>query len=558
MTETQRPSLDSGATAPAGRDRWAGFRTLIWVRLLTAALVLPFGLLLRPDPSLAAWGELGWSLLAVGMASGFLWLATLWRRAANLQLAVHILLDATAVSLIAARGGGQQSQFVLLFVLAVIAGGIHGRMWGGLGSAAACTFGFLALPGLVRMTGGTPVAWVPAVLPTPLLLIALLLVVGGLAGVLGLRADRAVARLEHASRELTRLRLDNDAILRHLTSGVITLDGTGTVAYLNPAAEEILRVRFGQVQGRWVQDALTERLKPLRDALMSCLERHEALSRGEVLTHTESGDALPLGLSTNLLTHDGTVTGVVAVFTDLSEVREMERRARRNETLAEVGALAAGIAHELRNGINPISGSVECLQRELRLEGENAQLMELITKECARLNRFVTDLLNYSREREPVRMALELNDNLAELCEIVSRDPRCGNRTTVSFEPRPESATVQADREQLRQVWLNLASNALEAMAQGGRLTIRWVPEDDERVRVEFEDEGGGIASGDLARVGQPFFTTKRGGTGLGLAIAQRIVERHGGQLRLESAPGRGTVARVTLPGTVQQLAQVA
>jgi signal transduction histidine kinase len=206
----------------------------------------------------------------------------------------------------------------------------------------------------------------------------------------------------------------------------------------------------------------------------------------------------------------------------------MERRARRNQTLAEVGALAAAIAHELRNGLNPISGSVECLQRELKLEGENAQLMELISTESARLNRFVTDLLGYARERDLVMETLDLDETLAELCETVGRD--------------------QGDREQLRQVWLNLSINALEAMGPGGTMRVRCRTTETSLAVVEFEDTGSGIAAEDLPRVGQPFFTTKQGGTGLGLAIAQRIVERHGGTLVLDSTLGRGTVARVTLP----------
>ena len=218
MAETLHQDGDSPTEVHHGRDRWRGLQTLIWVRLLTAALVLPVGLLLRPEASLQSWGELGWVLLGVGAASGLLWLGTLWRHAVDLQLALHVILDAAAVSLLAARTGGQESHFVLVYVLAVIAGGLHGRLWGGLGAALACTFGFLAQPNLVHMLGGEPAPLWPAVLPTPLLLIALLLVLGCLAGVLGLRADRAAAHLEHASRELTRLRLDNDAILRHLTA----------------------------------------------------------------------------------------------------------------------------------------------------------------------------------------------------------------------------------------------------------------------------------------------------------------------------------------------------
>jgi len=161
----------------------------------------------------------------------------------------------------------------------------------------------------------------------------------------------------------------------------------------------------------------------------------------------------------------------------------------------------------------------------------------------------VSDLLNYSRERDVVPELLDLEEDLAELCDVVGRDPRCTAGVKVRFEPAGRPRPVRADRELIRQVWLNLASNALDAMPSGGTLTVRWTDGEDGQRIVEFIDDGLGIAAEDLARVGQPFFTTKQRGTGLGLAIASRILERHGGALTFESAPGRGTTARVGLPG---------
>jgi len=287
------------------------------------------------------------------------------------------------------------------------------------------------------------------------------------------------------------------------------------------------------------------------------LESHDTQSRGELQLQNESGDPLPIGFSTNLLTHDGRVTGVVAVFQDLTAVREMEQRALRNQTLAEVGSLAAVIAHELRNGLSPISGSVEMLQRELKLEGEQAQLMSVIATESTRLNRFVTDLLAYSRERQLVRLQLDLGEILAELCDTVALDPRAAG-VAVRYEAGNQRVEIQADREQLRQVWLNLASNALDALEGRGTLVVRWSCPDPGHVMVEFEDSGSGIATRDLAQVSQPFFTTKESGTGLGLPIAQRIVERHGGTLTLHAANPRGTIVRITLPATAGGAARAA
>jgi two-component system sensor histidine kinase HydH len=381
---------------------------------------------------------------------------------------------------------------------------------------------------------------------------------GTLAGVLGERVRRTREVLVQTARELDRLRVDNDVILRHLTSGVFTADAAGRIVYINPAAEQALGIRSADVMGRPLAEAAPGRLAALRDAMLESLRAGSGRSRVELIVASEDGRTLPLGVSTNLLTHEDTVTGVVAVFSDLTEVREMERRARRNETLAEVGALAAGIAHELRNGLTPISGSVECLQRELKLEGENATLMKLIVTECGRLHRFVTDLLNYAREREVVTEPIPMDDHLAELAETLRRDPRCAQGITVVFDPVGRAVEIEADREQIRQVWLNLAANALEAMESGGTLTLLWSEGEKSQVVVEFADTGAGIRPEDLAQVGQPFFTTKSKGTGLGLAIAQRIVERHGGTLQLESRAGRGTNVRVSLPARAMPVARAA
>ena len=541
-------------TALAG-DRWEGLRTLVWARLLVAALALPFGILLRPDPSFTAWRLLTLALSVVAVASAIGWLGTMLRRGHAIQVYLHLAFDVFLVTALAALTGGHQSPFALFYVLVALTGGLQAGLAGGLVTALAASVAFLALnpsgPGLVSPGLG-------AALPKPGMFGTLLIVLGVLAAALQRRVKRAREHLELAARELDRVRFDNDVILRHLTSGVITLDGHGILAYLNPAAEEVLGIRLAEVRGRWVQEALPERLHPLRDALLGGLERHSLQTRGELRLKGATGRELPIGLSTNVLRHDGEVTGVVAVFTDLTEVREMEARARRNQTLAEVGALAARIAHELRNGLSPINGSVECLQRELKLEGENAQLMTLIQTECNRLNRFVTDLLTYSRERPLVREALDLNENLADLCDHLTRDPRRGRGVSVRFQPGQGGAEVSGDREQLRQVWLNLAGNAFEAMGENGALIVRWQVNGHGHVVVEFVDDGPGIKPEDLTRVGQPFFTTKKGGTGLGLAIAQRIVERHAGALAIKPAPERGTIVRVTLPGAVDAVVRAA
>lgn len=540
----------------SGSDRWDDLLTLIRARLLIATLALPLGVLLRPDAGEGAWWVLWWSLLAVGAISALFWLGVRVRRGASFQTHAQIAADLLMVTALSAFTGGRDSQFVLFLALVVITGGLLDRLVGGLVAACAACVAFLSLPAIATVLHAPPGPATTAALPPPGMLIAYLVLMGVLSGALGERVARARQELERTTRELDRVRVDNDVILRHLTTGVLTVEGRGTVAYLNPAAEQVLGLRALECRGRPIETALPERLLPLKDLVLGTLRKSAPRTRAELMLHSASGRDLPLGISTNVLMHDGRLTGVVAVFQDLSEVREMERRARRNETLAELGALSARIAHELRNGLNPISGSVECLQRELRLEGENAVLMDLIAAECTRLNRFVSDLLNYSRERDLALETLDVQEGLADLCEVVARDPRCAPGVEVIFDRGDATALVRADREQIRQVWLNLAINGLDAVKEGGRLVVRWREEDDQVV-VEFQDDGPGIAPDVLTRIGQPFYTTKERGTGLGVAIAQRIVERHGGTLAFESGPGRGTTARVSLPKIAGPTTQV-
>jgi PAS domain S-box-containing protein len=544
---------------PVGRaaDPVRSLRTLVRGRLVVAALALPLGLLLQPEAPPEAPAVFAGAGLAVAVLSLLYELAARSRRALAPQVYAQLAVDLLLVTLLAAETGGCGSQFVLFYVLVVLTGGLLARLPGGLFAAAGAGAGYLLLPSLTRGLGGVPGAAAEPALPAAML-VAFVFIVGVLAGTLGRRVRAASDDLERTTRELARVRVDNDVILRHLATGVLTVDARGTVAYLNPAAEQVLGLRTTEVRGRAVDEALPARLHPLRAAVRETLDRGAARARLELTARTAGDEGLVLGVTTNVLRHEGAVTGVVAVFQDLTDVRDMERRARRNETLAEVGALAAGIAHELRNGLNPISGSVEYLQRELRPEGENAVLMGLIVRECTRLNRFVSDLLNYARERELVPEPLDLGLQLDELAGTLQRDPRCAAGVRVVLDAPAAAVRLRGDGEQLRQVWLNLVNNALDAMPGGGTLTVRWRPAADGRAVVEFADEGAGMAPEQLPRVGEPFFTTKPGGTGLGVAIAQRIVERHGGTLAYESAPGRGTVARVSLPAENGILAEAA
>jgi two-component system sensor histidine kinase PilS (NtrC family) len=255
---------------------------------------------------------------------------------------------------------------------------------------------------------------------------------------------------------------------------------------------------------------------------------------------------------------------MVVIFQDVTEVVGLEEELRRNARLAGVGQLAADIAHEIRNPLAAISGSIEVLRSEQPPEpkGEGGRLMEIVLREVDRLNALITDFLQYARPAPPKLEAIRVTELLGEVVEVF----RVGAAPEVGVEIETGGALqVEGDEAQLRQVVWNLLQNAAQAIEGEGsiRVAARSVPaaqaplrdgrsaQRDESLVVEIAvtDNGRGIDPEVAERVFDPFFTTKRGGTGLGLATVHRIVESHSGVVQLESRQGEGTTVRILLPG---------
>ena len=470
-TQGWRTVLLDGRTLPD--QGWSSLHALIRARLLVAALALPFGVLLRPEQTPNAAWLVGVLLVSVVLLSAVLELVARLRRGLLVQMLLHLAVDLTLITVASAFTGGRDSQFVLFYALVVITGGIMAGLPGGLFASAGACLGFVGLPWLGQTWTGLASNSGSGTLPKPELLVAFLAIVGALAGVLGERVQRTRDDLARTTRELDRIRVDNDLILRHLATGVFTVDQHGVVAYMNPAAEQVLGLRTLEARGRHIRMAVPDRLAGLRELVVDTLVSCSGRTRAELTLYGPTGRALPVGVSTNVLMHEGEMTGVVAVFQDLTHVQEMERRMRRSETLAEVGALAAGIAHELRNGLKPISGSVEYLQRELEARGrdrgaDGARQPRIGPAQQVRHR--PAHLLARARTGpdagRPRRAAARHRARL-------QHDPRRAAGVDLAIETRGGRFESAADPDQLRQVWLNLAANALEAMGEQGRLDGR-------------------------------------------------------------------------------------
>src|SRR5882672_6565904 len=484
----------------------------------------------------------------------------------NALLTTQFLVDVAVISYLLLFTGGTSSQFAPLFLLAPLMGGIFLTVRGGLLFAAAAALAYGAF--YVAESGGMvpPMAYglterlsEPALRLRLILYLPLLFVVGAIGGAIGRSLREGRLALGEARAQLDRALFDTETILENLSSGLATIDAGGSVRHWNRAASEILAVPAGSVQGRHYLETFGSGLEAFSTRLRDALERGTEGTRYEVTVLTADGRTVPLGISTSLLLGaSGERRGVIALFQDLSEVKALEDRIRRGETLAAIGELSDGIAHEIRNCLNPISGSVEVLQKELHVEGENARLLDLVIRESERLDKFISELLEYARERPLKTEKVEAAALASESIELARRHPSAGRGKKVSLEGPDAPVYVRVDFDQMKQVMTNLLINALEAIEGAGNVTVRireerrtpgaWGRASGPRVVMEVADTGSGIGDKDVTQVFEPFFSTKHGGTGLGLAIASRIVERHGGNIEVESRVGVGTTMRLWLP----------
>jgi two-component system sensor histidine kinase PilS (NtrC family) len=440
------------------------------------------------------------------------------RRAALVSVAYgQIALDVVIASSIVSVTGGAESVFLFMFSLVVVNGAILLYRSGAVAASALAIAGYLATVWLIG-PGPTPGATTLFAHAAAFVLTAVL-------------ASYLAEQLRTTGERLAAITGLHESIVRSMTSGLATLDPEERVTFLNPAGEAMAGLALADVRGRRACEVFPA-FEP-------------GQGRGEVAHVNARGEQMLLGYSSFPLVGRGDrPLGTAIIFQDLTRLRAMEEAVQRSERLADLGSVAAGLAHELRNPLASISGSVELLCAQAAPDAEDRRLRDIVLSETTRLDRLVTEFLHFARPPPLVREVTDLASVLDETLQVFAHDPAAAG---LSLERVLRPTLADCDPHQIRQVAWNLLLNAAQAHhgRTGGRILVSCATLSDGAVTFTVEDDGPGISPAELERIFLPFHTTKERGSGLGLATVHRIVDAHGGQVTVEAALGEG--ARFTV-----------
>jgi two-component system sensor histidine kinase HydH len=346
-------------------------------------------------------------------------------------------------------------------------------------------------------------------------------------------------------RSLARMKTYTENVVESMADGLISIDNEKKIVTLNRRAGEILGTTEEELKGKKIDEVLGQDIEAfLRSAGEKVIIRDQEME----LPH-RSGKEIPLSLSATPLKDEmGREMGSVFLLRDLREIRALQEKVRRSERLSSLGRLAAGVAHEIRNPLSSIRGFAQYFMRRFQSQEEEQGYASVMVKEVDRLNRVITELLDFARPKDPRRELHSLENIMDHSLKLL--EPELARRKVgIEREFEPNLPPVLTDHDQISQAFLNLLLNSIESMDGGGKIRIRLKKG---RVRpsveVSITDTGRGIALEDLGKVFEPFFSTKSRGTGLGLAIVHQIVESHRGDIEVESREGMGTTFRIILP----------
>jgi len=361
-----------------------------------------------------------------------------------------------------------------------------------------------------------------------------------LAANLARRAQIAGVRLQAAEESAARLARLNDDIVRSIASGLITTDDDGRILGVNRAARDILR----DYRGDLLNQPLSSVLPGVERVSIS-----EPPQRAEATGRRADGSEFPMGFTKSALVDaDGHSSGMLLAFQDLTEIKTLKDQAERAQRLAVLGQLAAGLAHEIRNPLSSISGSVEMVREGNALGPEDRRLLGIVISEVERLNELVTTMLQAGRPSQIHPEPVDLRTLAGEVVAVARGEATGSNGLSIEQSSPEEPVIANVDPDRMRQVVWNLVKNAVQASPRLGTVEVRTGRDEAGRAFLEVADQGPGIDERQRARLFDMFYSGRSHGVGLGLALVKQIVDQHRGRIDVQSRPPKGTCFRVTLP----------
>jgi two-component system sensor histidine kinase HydH len=335
-----------------------------------------------------------------------------------------------------------------------------------------------------------------------------------------------------------------DEVVTHLPVGLIATAADGKIAYFNSAAAKITDLKPEDARGKDPEEVLPSGLCGLK----AFLEQGQLILEKEMECEFSGRNSVPLSVSAaQIVNEEGAFVGNVLILRDLGEVRRLQEEIHRKEKLAAIGSLAAGVAHEIRNPLSSIKGLAAYFGNKFEQGSEDKQAAEVMSQEVDRLNRVISELLDFARPSELNLKPADVNEVIEHSLRLVQQDSKAKN-VEVRWSGSEDIPSVLLDPDRFSQSLLNLYLNAIQAMEQGGILSVRSSLGAHNDIEVEVADTGKGINHDDLDGIFDPYFTTKPSGTGLGLAIVHKIIEAHLGQIKVRSTPGKGTAFTISVP----------
>ena len=372
------------------------------------------------------------------------------------------------------------------------------------------------------------------------ILIAVVFLLIGISGIISLLLAQGY---RSARSSLSRVQAFSDNLVENMPMGLVAMDRESRIIAFNQTAEFVLRKTAGEVIGQMAEDVLPE---ACRDLLRTLAVEKQIIAK-EIDCFLTDGRMIPLEVIATVLEEEDGARGVVVLFRDITEIKQLKKEIAQSQRLASLGSLAAGVAHEIRNPLSSIKGFATYFKERYRDNPDDSQTADIMVQEVDRLNRVIGQLLDYARPMTMNRRETAIQTVIQHALRMIESQAR-EKGVVIQTELQADVVAVLIDPDRIKQVFLNLYLNAIGAMEGGGILSVALLSMTDRRIRIEVRDTGVGIDPKDLNRIFDPYFTTKSSGTGLGLAIVQKIIEAHRGEIQVASTPGLGTTVSVILP----------